>query len=255
VRLDQESARLIAEDLAPEIEVAPYVEQLQPIVDAIDSLVPPARVAKLSGKAAAAVWNEGLRAATEAALERLEDNARELLARVESARSELARPVTDNRLAVALVEQLAAEWLDESTALEARLEALDDDVEFASPDERRVIALQVASEFLAPAIAPEEHEAAAASLEADPPWAPDPVPPAGQALRALARSLATEERRQVTRSTLADLASTTRGELPFLASAIDELLGEPVPDDAGEDDVWVSALFGTPPLDVIDRQP
>jgi hypothetical protein len=255
VRLDQESARLIAEDLASEIEVAPYLERLDPVVAALANLVPPARIAKLSGKAAAALWDEGLRAQTEAALQRFEVDARELLARVESARTELARPVTDNRLATALVEQLAADFLDESTAIELRLEELDDEVRLASPGERREVALRVASEFLEPTISDDERYSASASFQATPPWEPGSVPLAGQATRALARSLATEERRRQTRATLADLATTTRDELPFLTSAIDELLGEPIPDDAGEDDVWVSALFGAPPLDVIDSQP
>jgi hypothetical protein len=143
------------------------------------------------------------------------------------------------------VEQLCADHLDTVAALGARFDELEAEMEFAEPDERREIALRAAAAIGVQGISDEERHSASASFIAKPP----PEGASGrtfieQSTRALARSLATDERRRQARDELAYLAFEARDEIPLLADAIDELLGEPLPDDAGKDDVWVSALFG-----------
>lgn len=245
MRLDRDSALIIAEDLAPALDFAAYVERLEPVVDAIAEGRSDAQVTKRARTAVAAVWGDSLRADATRALDRLENDLRESLARVEAAREELTRPVTDNRLAIALVEQLAADHLDHVAALGAQFDELEAEMQFAEPGERRELALRAAAAIGVPSISDDERYSASASFVAKP-------PPAGasgrsfmeQTSRALARSLATDGRRRETREELAGLAVAARDEIPLLANALDELLGEPIPDDAGEDDVWVSALFG-----------
>jgi hypothetical protein len=232
----------------PPLHFAPYAERLEPVVDALAEGRSDAQVDKRVRAAAAAVWDDALRADAAAALDTLEDYLRATLARIEAARAELGRPVTDNRLAFALVEQIAADHLDSVAALGARFDELEADMQFAEPEERREIALRAAAEIGVPGISDEERYSATASFVAKPPR--EGV--SGhtfieQSTRALARSLATDERRRGARDELAYLAAEARDEIPLLADAIDELLGEPLPDDAGEDDLWVSTLFGTPP--------
>jgi hypothetical protein len=245
VRLDRDAARAMAEDLVPPLQFAPYAERLEPVVEALAEGRSDAQVGRRVRTAAAAVWGDALRADAAAALDSFEDYLRDTLARVDAARTELARPVTDNRLAFALVEQLCADHLDTVAALSARFDELEAELQFAEPEERREIALRAAAEIGVAGISNEERYSASASFVAKPP--PDGTSGRTvieQSTRALARSLATDERRVGTRDELASLAQEARDEIPLLADAIDELLGEPLPEDAGEDDIWVSALFG-----------
>ena len=167
MRLDEEAARIVAEDLAPGIAFAPFADRLEPVVDALVEERPVSRVEKVARTAAAAVWQEGLRAAAEAELGGLEAETRETLARLEAARAELSRPVTDNRLAYALVEELCLSQLDAVVAMGMRLEELEEELREASPDERREIALRMIAE-LGPleASAEDGRAAASAMLEA-----------------------------------------------------------------------------------------
>jgi hypothetical protein len=58
-----DSAQLVAEDLVPGIPYATYADRLELVADALAQERTDAHVAKLVGRAAAAVWDEGLRAA------------------------------------------------------------------------------------------------------------------------------------------------------------------------------------------------
>ena len=247
VRLNTDSARLLAEELVPEIDLVPYHDRLDPVIDAIAQGRTPARISKLSNTAAAAIWDEGLRAAAEAELVRLADEARATLARVDAARDELRRPVTDNRLATALVEEIAAQVLERTEELGSRLDELEEELGLVDGEGRRRVALEAAAVLASVEIPPEEGYAASASVFAE---GFDPRSPTvlEKSTRALAGRLATEERRAQIRTALADVAATAGEDLPLLAGALDELLREPVPDDAGDDDVWVSAVFGAAAL-------
>lgn len=250
MRLDEDTAEFVTEDLAARIPYGPYRGRIDAVVDAIAAERRPATIAKASRTAAAAVWGDGLRAAVEAELESLEAEAREALARIEAARGELTRPVADNRLAAALVAELTLCILDDVAEFGITMELLDEQLHEAGPEDRRSIALRAAAE-LAPADVPvEERNGAAAGLVA--PNVDPRSPQFAQAIvRALARTLATDARRRELRTTLADACDGVRGEVPALAAAVDELLGEPMPDDPANDDLWVAALWGPTALDAV----
>jgi hypothetical protein len=245
VRLDRDAARELAEELVPPLQFAPYAEGFEPVVEALVEGRSDAQVGRRVRAAAAAVWDDALRADTATALDGFENYLRDTLARLDAARAELTRPPADNRLAMALVERLCTDHLETVAALGARFDELEAEMQFAEPEERREVALRAAAEIGVSGISDEERYSATASFVAKPP----PEGPSGRTLieqstRALARSLATDDRRRSTRQELAFLAEEARDEIPLLAEAIDDLLGEPLSEDAGEDDVWVSALFG-----------
>jgi hypothetical protein len=63
-----------------------------------------------------------------------------------------------------------------------------------------------------------------------------------RAAATLARSLATDARRQNTRAALTELAAMSADEFPRASAALRDLLTEPVPNDPAEDDLWITVV-------------
>ena len=137
----------------------------------------------------------------------------------------------------------------DGVAFALHMEELEEDLQLATPDERRRIALHAASEVGVTDIPDEERHGAAASFVATTVDTRS-AEFAEQSRRALARSLATDERRAEVREAVAENFAGASAQLPLLAAAVDELLGEPIPEDAGDDDLWVGAVFGPAALEL-----
>jgi len=60
----------------------------------------------------------------------------------------------------------------------------------------------------------------------------------------LAERLATDERRESVRASLAELAELSADEFPLASSALQELLGEPFPHDPVKDEIWINLVVG-----------
>jgi hypothetical protein len=195
----------------------------------------------------AAVWHEGLAEIAEEALDRLHGQAQRTLEQIEAARVEVVRPVTDNRLARMLVIGLGLRTAHETRELTTVLAATEAELQELPSDQHRLIALRRAGAVVATRgdIPEAELMAAAARIHGALPGRHDErLDVADSAARALAVLVAGDDRRDATRNAAEELAAFACKGFPLLKSALDDLLDEPVPDAADDDDLWVATVLG-----------
>lgn len=247
MRLTKDSAQELAARIVRAGDVEDFRARITPVTEAILMRRSPHHVEKLADRAAAAAWHEGLSAAAEEALDRLREQAARTLDQVEGARVESVRPVTDNRLARMLVVALGLRTAYETREVRELVESAEEELQDAPPADQRRIALRWAGVVLAlRGDIPElELMGATARVNAGLPHdAGERLEVAEPAARALACLVATEERRAAVRKAAGELARFACGGLPTLKRALDDLLGEEVPDEADEDDLWVGTVLG-----------
>jgi hypothetical protein len=246
VRLTKDSAQELAAHIVRAGEVDAFRPRIAPVVDAILQRRAPARVEKLADSSVAAVWHEGLAEIAEQALDRLDGQAQRALEQIEAARVEVVRPVTDNRLARMLVIALGLRTAHETRELRIALAATEAELRELPSDRHRLIALRRAGAVVATRGDIPDAELTAAVVRihgALPDGFDERLDLVDSAARALAGLLASDERRATTRTAAEELAAFACGGLPLLKSALDELLDEPVPEAADEDDVWVATVI------------
>jgi hypothetical protein len=107
VRLSDDSAWQLVQELDLELDLDPSSPSLVVLADAIVDGLPEAELERLSAAAAAAAWDDDLRAALGDALARRRETLREALAAVDTAEVELLNPVGENALARAVVDLAA----------------------------------------------------------------------------------------------------------------------------------------------------
>jgi hypothetical protein len=247
VRLTKDSAQELAACIVRAGEVDAFRPRIAPVVDAILQRRASARVEKLADSSVAAVWHEGLAEIAEEALDRLDSQAKRSLEQIEAARVEVVRPVTDNRLARMLVIALGLRTAHEARELSSVLAATEAVLAGSPKDKHRVIALRRAGAVVATRGDIPEVEllpAVARIHGALPDQFDERLDLADSAARALAGLVANDDRRVATRQAAEELAASACSGFPLLKSALDELLDEPVPEAADEDDLWVATVLG-----------
>ena len=245
MRLDDDALAELLDDLGVELDLAAVASDLEPLVHALVGSSN-AKITKAAAKAAEAVWDDDVRDELAEELAQLRAAALERLETIDAAVRELEQPASRNEVARALAFHAAVELISHANRNYDRLAELETRLADASPDDRRPLALPLAvAAATAVAIpADEADEASAKFIESFPrEWQKQPQG-AQRAAHWLARTLDRDERRQRMREALARLAQTGDEEFPRATAALDELLGEPVPEDPADDDLWVNLCVG-----------
>jgi len=141
-----------------------------------------------------------------------------------------------------------------SAATRELLKELEELLRQAPSDEARQIVLPVAA-AVAPAMGIDLQQAAdeaAAYLESFPVPGRAVVDVADMASRWLALRLASDDRRARLRQGLSLLSQAWSAEFPVASQVLTDLVAEPVPDDPGQDDLWV-ALARAIVVEQLDR--
>ncbi len=223
---------------------------LEPLVAAIIDSAPTAAVQQAANRAVEALWDHELQAEVRSELTAFrrassEQNS-ELVATLDSALAALGRPPSENHVANALIWRATAELMRRVTRNYDRMAHLEQALAHARPNQHRGLALSVAAAAsLAVDVGDEEDAEAVAQYLVE--VASHPNASRKRSRRAaagLARSLATDERRQSMRRALAELASVSAYEFPLAAAALNKLLAEPVPDNPAKDELWMSLVAG-----------
>jgi len=200
----------------------------------IDS-APPAAVQQAANRAVEALWDHELQAEVRAELTAFRNEftepTSELVAALDAALAALGRPPSDNLVAHALIWRATAELMRRVNRNYDRVAHLEKALVHARPNQHRALTLSVAAAAsLAVDVGDEEDEKAIAQYLVE--IASHPPASRKRSQRAaagLARTLATDERRQSMRTALAELASVSADEFPLAAAALNKLLAEPVP--------------------------
>ncbi len=223
---------------------------LEPLMAAIVDSAPPAAVQQAANRAVEALWDHELQAEVRFELtafrnEVTEPNS-EFVAALDTALAALGRPPSDNLVAHALIWRATAELMRRVNRNYDRVAHLEKALAHARPNQHRALTLSVAAAAsLAVDVGDEEDAKAIAQYLVE--IASHPTASRKRSQRAaagLARSLATDERRQSMRTALAELASVSADEFPLAAAALNKLLAEPVPDDPAKDKLWMSLVAG-----------
>lgn len=246
MRLTDDLVRDLLDDLGLSLEPNEVAAEIAPVAHALSTRAPRRSIEQKAAHAADAVWSDDLRSELAVQLAGLRGDAVARLAIIDAAVEELDKPARRNRIALALVYESAATLLSRANRNYELAAALEERLEGTPVDEHRALTLPLAATGIPAArIEGEEaDEAAARFIESFPAeWAELPEA-ADQAAHWLARSLATDERREAMRSALRALADSAPEEFPRVSSALTALLEEPTPDDPADDDLWVNLCVG-----------
>lgn len=159
---------------------------------------------------------------------------------------ELEQPPGENPVALALVYRAATALLRRANENRERVEALEKALSEAPSRDHRRLALPLArSAVLAVAVGPEEADEAAARFVEGLPTSLAEIPKAlERRTAAVARLLATDERRRALREALEELGSISAEDFPLASEALRSLSAEPIPKDPARDEVWTSFALG-----------
>lgn len=238
--------------LLDEIEIGLELNSAGPIVaPLVQALMDGTHAEALSESAAAAVealWDAELEQEVRAEFEAFRRTAvrdrSPLVPAIDDALAQLAQPARSNHVAHALVWRAALKLLRRANRNHERVAELEHALEHETRlDRRRRLTLPIASAAsLAAGIGDEESAKAIATYA---------FAMSGRGRRSrdrataqLARSLATDDRRQNMRASLAELAELASEDFPLAAAALKELLAEPMPDDPARDELWVDLVVG-----------
>ncbi|MGH3094166.1 MAG: hypothetical protein ACRDOG_17800 [Gaiellaceae bacterium] len=246
MRLTDDLVRDLLDDLGLSLEPNEVAAEIAPVAHALSTRAPRRSIEQKAAHAADAVWSDDLRSELAVQLAGLRGDAVARLAMIDAAVEELDKPAARNRVALALVYESAATVLSRANRNYELTAALEERLEGTPVDEHRALTLPLAATGIPAArIEGEEaDEATARFIESFPAeWAELPEA-ADQAAHWLARSLATDERREAMRSALRALADSAPEEFPRVSAALTDLLEEPTPEDPADDDLWVNLCVG-----------
>lgn len=210
----------IAFEMRLALEPGDDLPALREVADALLVWADEAAVDELAAQAMDAVWSDELEAAIRDGLARVAAFGDEWPAAVEGATAAFDRDPRGSPVTLAVVEHLAMQVgsRDQPHPLFC-LCCIDEAVAAAPPEERRGLALEVATLACRDANVPAEEVSSA--LAACTPSA-----------------LATDERRRAVRTRLGRLAGLGARSVPALAAQLEAIAVEPLPDDPAADDVW-----------------
>jgi hypothetical protein len=169
-----------------------------------------------------------------------------LVSRIDCALRGLVEPSADNQVAHVLVWRAAAKLLRRANRNHERVAELERVLERAPRTQHRRLTLPIVGVASLAADVGDE-EAAKAVAEYAFTLSTSGRPSRKQHDRAAARlaeRLATDERRESVRASLAELAELSADEFPLASSALRELLGEPFPRDPVQDEIWSNLVVG-----------
>lgn len=205
-------------------------ELLAPLVDATLVWADDEVLRRIAAPIVAAMWQDGLCADVERALEQLAVRSGRLARKLDAARANLAAGPHGSRLALAVVEQAAVELAFEEQQPVCCLLCLHDLLLGAAAEDRKKLARTVARIAARAAAVPAGDVRNAVSAAA--------LHGADAAL-----ALATDERRLAVRTWLGRLAELGAESVPPLALELRALADEPLP-AAVDDEVWRETVRG-----------
>lgn len=227
--------------LGLELDVAEAADLLEPVVGALLEGPPWPRLSEEGARAVEALLGEG--EDIRAALRRELSSARDVHPQdVELALRELERPTAENAVLLALVYRAAAELLRRANENREQVAALESALSEAPRERHRELALAFAPTGIpAVSLGPEEvDEAIARLVEGLPPSVEELSDELARRLPALARSLANDDRRRELRAAILRIGETADEDFPLAAAVLRTLAEEPLPDDAGSDELWLA---------------
>jgi hypothetical protein len=250
VSIDDDALGELLDELQIGLELNAAGPAIEPLLDALIGSAPQARLHHAAVEAVEALWNADLeheirRELEDVRLHAVQENAR-LVPTIDSALAQLGQPPRKNHVAHAFVWRAAAKLLRRASRNHERMAELERKLERAPQARHRRLTLPIAAAAsLAADIGDEEAAKAVAAYAFG--VSANGRPSRRQRDRAtarLAKTLATDERRRTVRASLAELAELSGEEFPLASLALRELLAEPVPDDAVEDELWVNLVVG-----------
>jgi len=251
VPIDDDALGELLDELEIGLELNSAGPAIEPLLDALIAAAPPAALQRAGGDAAEALWDAHLARDVRAELlafrdDAVRDHAR-LVPTIDNALAELERPARNNQVAHALVWRAATKLLRRANRNHERIAELEHALEHTSTAwERRRLTLPIASTAsLCADFGDEEAAKAVAAYAFSMSTSRRRSRRQGDRAAAdLASALATDERRRVVRSALAELAQLSADEFPVASLVLRELLAEPIPADPAEDEIWVSLVVG-----------
>jgi uncharacterized protein (UPF0147 family) len=250
VSLDDDALGELLDHVGIGLDLNAVGSTLEPLMAAIIDSAPPAAVQQAANRAVEALWDHELQAEVRSELTAFRNEGTEptseLVATLDTALAALGRPASENQVAHALIWRATAELMRRVNRSYDRMAGLEKALAHARPNQHRALALSVAvAASLAVDVGDEEDAKAIARYLVE--IASDPNASRKRSQRAaasMARSLATDERRQSMRTALAELVAVSADEFPLAAAALNKLLAEPVPDDPAKDELWMSLVAG-----------
>lgn len=246
--LDDDTLRELLDEIEIGLELNSAGPVVAPLVQALIDGTHVEALGEAAGVAVEALWDSELEQEVRAEFEGFRHAAvRErspLVAAVDDTLAELAQPARSNRVAHALVWRATLMLVRRANRNRERVAQLERTLERETrADQRRRLTLPIASAAsLAADIGDEESAKAIATYAFA-------ISAYGRRSRErataeLARSLATDERRQDMRASLDELAELAAEDYPLVSAALRDLLAEPVPDDPARDELWVNLVVG-----------
>jgi hypothetical protein len=228
--LRETTARDLARTLNLEFE-PDDMPVLAPLVDASLVWLDDEARTPIAAPVVEALWPRELREDIERGLHEAAELSDRVRASLSDALTDLDAGPLDSRLARAVVDQAADEAAHDLQVPICCVLCFEEGLARLEAEDRRTRAVEFARLAGHAAQVPEDDvraAVAAAAVRGEP----------------AAAALGTRERRLAIRTWLGRIAELARDSLPVTAAALDELLAEPLPDAAADDELWREAVAG-----------
>jgi len=250
VAIDDDALGDLLDEIGIGLELNSAGPAIEPILAALIGEAPPAALHAAAAGAVEALWDAELETEIRTELEgfRAEVGGGDptLVSRIDDALRGLAEPSPDNQVAHVLVWRAAAQLLRRANRNHERVAELERALERAPRTKHRRLTLPISGvASLAADVGDEEAAKAVAEYAFTLSTSGRPSRKHhDRAAARLAERLATDERRESVRASLAELAELSADEFPLASSALQELLGEPFPHDPVKDEIWINLVVG-----------
>jgi hypothetical protein len=250
VAIDDDALGDLLDEIGVGLDLNSAGPAIEPLLAALIGGEPPSALHAAAVEAVEALWDAELereiRTELEAFRAEVVGEEPELVSRIDGALRGLVEPSGDNQVAHVLVWRAAAQLLRRANRNHERVAELERALERAPRTKHRRLALPIVGVASLAADVGDE-EAAKAVAEYAFTLSTSGRPSRKHHDRAAARMaerLATDERRESVRASLAELAELSADEFPLASSALQELLGEPFPHDPVKDEIWINLVVG-----------
>jgi hypothetical protein len=250
VAIDDDALGALLDEIGIGLELNSAGPAIEPLLAALIGEAPPAALHAAAVGAVQELWDAELASEIRIELEGFraevvgEDPA--LVSRIDSALRGLVEPPADNQVAHVLVWRAAAKLLRRANRNHERVAELERALERAPRTKHRRLTLPIVGVASLAADVGDE-EAAKAVAEHAFMLSTSDRPSRKHHDRAaarLAKTLATDERRESVRASLAELAELSADEFPLASSALQELLSERAAHDPAKDEIWINLVVG-----------
>jgi hypothetical protein len=250
VAIDDDALGDLLDEIGIGLELNSAGPAIEPILAALIGEAPPAALHAAAIGAVEALWDAELEHEIRIELEGFrsevvgEDSG--LVSRIDCALRGLVEPSADNQVAHVLVWRAATKLLRRANRNHERVDELERALERAPRTKHRRLTLPIVGvASLAADVGDEEAAKAVAEYAFTLSTSGRPSRKKhDRAAARLAERLATDERRESVRASLAELAELSADEFPLASSALQELLGEPFPHDPVKDEIWINLVVG-----------